>query len=254
MWKVTGTHVVGTSHVKNDLPCQDYCGYQRAFVGSYPVVIIAIADGAGSARLSHIGAQATVENLLRIIPTSLTTIFEANLTFAVHVLNMTRRYLKGVAIDSDCALQDLACTTLFAVLGTFASFFAHIGDGGWVIEKDGNYMVPMWPEGGEYVNETTFLTSSNWEGAVRSHLAFGGITAVAGFTDGLQRVALQIGDKSAFAPFFDPLFDVLRQTDDETSLISPLKRFLCSEELAARTDDDKTLVLACHQQSLLLSN
>jgi hypothetical protein len=254
MWKVTGAHVTGTSHVGSNIPCQDYCGYERAFIGASPVVIIAIADGAGSAGLSHVGAHATVDYLLRAIPKAMATICESNLMFAQDVFGAARQHLETVAVDHDSQPSDLACTTLFAILGEFSAFFAQIGDGAWVLEKDGKYLVPIWPEGGEYVNETTFLTSPNWLNAVRTHLAVGGITAVAGFTDGLQRIALHINAKSAFAPFFDPLFYVLRQTDDETSLISPLIGFLGSERIAERTDDDKTLVLACCKTPLLLND
>src|SRR5438045_3999196 len=122
MWKVTGAHVRGTSHVGSNTPCQDYCGYERAFIGASPVVVIAIADGAGSARLSHVGAHATVEYLLRAIPKATATICESNLTLAQDVFSAARQHLEAVAIDHDSQPSDLACTTLFAVLDDFGAF------------------------------------------------------------------------------------------------------------------------------------
>ena len=38
------------------------------------------------------------------------------------------------------------------------------------------------------------------------------------------------------------------------SLISPLIEFLSSERVAERTDDDKTLVLACRKELFLLAD
>jgi hypothetical protein len=143
---------------------------------------------------------------------------------------------------------------LFAVIGEFTSFFAQVGDGGWVVKKDEEYFAPTWPSGGEYVNETTFLTSANWEASLTFRIIFGSLSAVAGFTDGLQRLALQLDSRSVYVPFFEPLFQVLRVAEDETTLISPLIEFLSSQRVVERTDDDKTLVLACRIEPLLLPN
>jgi hypothetical protein len=70
----------------------------------------------------------------------------------------------------------------------------------------------------------------------------------------LERVGLHIATKSVFAPFFDPLFSVVRQSADGEKLKSALSEFLSSERLAARTDDDKTLVLACNHDPLMLQS
>ena len=68
--------------------------------------------------------------------------------------------------------------------------------------------------------------------------------AVAGFTDGIETMALSIGDKTVHTPFFERMFTELERCDDETCLHSPLINFLSSERVNERTDDDKTLVLA----------
>jgi serine/threonine protein phosphatase PrpC len=67
MWRAVGTSVAGTSHAELNIPCQDYSAYQRVVIGSTPALVIAIADGAGSARLSQVGAREAVEYLLRVI-------------------------------------------------------------------------------------------------------------------------------------------------------------------------------------------
>jgi len=252
MWRATGAYAIGTSHVADGKPCQDYCAYTHTFIGESPVLAIAISDGAGSAKFSDIGSRATVECLLNIVPKRITTLVQANQDCAKGILEEARGHLNVVAADHGCHVTDLACTVLLAILGEFASFFVQVGDGAWVIQQGEEYSVPIWPDNGEYVNETTFLTSPNWQDRLRYYSAYGKIEHVAGFTDGLERVALHIATKSAFAPFFDPLFSAVRVTDNQGALRSELSEFLASQRLAARTDDDKTLVLACHQDSLML--
>src|SRR6476660_5138901 len=149
-WRAVGAYVKGTSHVKFDLPCQDYCAYQHILVGSTPALLIAIADGAGSARLSQIGARASVDHLLRIVPAELTSILQLNEEEARRWFESTRHYLGDVASEQAAELRDLACTILFAVASESASFFAQIGDGGWVVQQDSEYFAPTWPVGGEY--------------------------------------------------------------------------------------------------------
>jgi serine/threonine protein phosphatase PrpC len=252
MWRAVGTSVAGTSHVELNVPCQDYSAYERVVIGSAPAFIIAIADGAGSARLSHVGAQEVVGHLLRIIPLGLQSVFDVNEYIAREWLNDARAHLQEVSTRERCELRELGSTILVAILTDLASFFIQIGDGAWIIERDGEYVVATWPSDGEYVNETTFLTSPNWADSMKYAVVTGAASAVAGLTDGLQRLALQFDSRSVHAPFFEPLFRVLRAAEDESSLISPLIEFLSSDRVAERTDDDKTLVLACRTEPLFL--
>ncbi len=254
MWKAVGTSVAGTSHLELKVPCQDYSAYERVVIGSAPALIIAIADGAGSARLSHVGAQEAVGYLLRIIPRELPSVFDISEHVSRQWLKDTRAHLQEVSSREDCGLSDLGSTILVAILTDLVSFLIQIGDGAWIIERNGEYTAATWPSDGEYINETTFLTSPNWEESIKYEVAAGALSAVAGFTDGLQRLALQFESRSVHAPFFEPLFGVLRAAEDETSLISPLIAFLSSDRIAERTDDDKTLVLACRTQPLFLHN
>ena len=60
-------------------------------------------------------------------------------------------------------------------------------------------------------------------------------------TDGLQMLALDYANNIPHVPFFSPLFKL---TTEENFTIEALSRFLESERVCERTDDDKTLVLA----------
>ena len=59
-WKAIARYEVGTSHQKQQLHCQDFAGYCILD----DVIIGAVADGAGSAKYSDIGAELTVEAVL----------------------------------------------------------------------------------------------------------------------------------------------------------------------------------------------
>jgi len=138
---------------------------------------------------------------------------------------------------------------LLAIVARSAAVFAQIGDGGWVVEKDGELVAGTWPQNGEFANTTTFITTESALDGMEFVRLEGQIAAVAGFTDGLQMLALDFAGRQAHAPFFKPMFDSVRHCADETSLLAPLQGFLASEPVTARTDDDKTLVVACWRGS-----
>ena len=58
------------------------------------------------------------------------------------------------------------------------------------------------------------------------------------------RLALKLPGYEPHAPFFKPLFTFITGAEDETLATQQLAGFLASARVCARTDDDKTLVLA----------
>lgn len=255
MWRAIGSSVIGTSHEKLLTPCQDSCEYYSCILGSERVLLIAIADGAGSAKASEIGSKEAVAHLLRQISRSELTLIEINEQTAAEWFLSTRKRLDAVGEENGIAVPDLACTLMFAILADCCSIFGQVGDGAWVAKSSkGDYETATWPSGGEYANQTTFITSPNWREVMQFRVLREPLSEVAGFTDGLQNVALHFASRSVHAPFFDSKFQALRTTDDETSLRAPLMDFLASPTLCERTDDDKTLVLACRSEVMLLGD
>ena len=59
-WRAIARSAVGTSHQKQQLPCQDYGGCKIL----NKVILGAVADGAGSAKYSDIGAKVAVKTAL----------------------------------------------------------------------------------------------------------------------------------------------------------------------------------------------
>jgi serine/threonine protein phosphatase PrpC len=60
-WKAIARYATGTSHKEQKIPCQD-CGLYRIFKD---VIVGAVADGAGSAKYSHFGAELAVETVIK---------------------------------------------------------------------------------------------------------------------------------------------------------------------------------------------
>lgn len=244
MWRAIGKSVVGTSHLKGQLPCQDYADYLRCQIGGEPVLVAGISDGAGSAALSHLGSQAAVGALLRQAASCERPVADISRGDVQVWFSSALAHLKSVAEQERIETRDLACTALVAVLGDRHAVFAQIGDGAWVAETNGVFGAVTWPQNGEFANETKFITSPDALESLQFQKCSSPLTSAAGFTDGIQSLALNLGARSVHVPFFQPMFAALGDCDDETSLLSPLISFLSSDRVSERTDDDKTLVLA----------
>ena len=105
------------------------------------------------------------------------------------------------------------------------------------------------PDKGEYINETTFVTSTDALNGMRVSVRSGKQEFICAATDGLERVAIRMSDCTPFAPFFQPLEDYLRQVIHPEREDKYLMSFLDSDRLNARTDDDKTLLLCLYERS-----
>jgi len=135
--------------------------------------------------------------------------------------------LTGVAASADC----------LAV--------GQIGDGAVVAEdEDGRLWTATRLQRGEYANETHFLTEEGALDQVSIEVFERPVRALAVLSDGLVRLALKLPDQEPHAPFFQPLFRFAGAVEDGEQAASQLAGFLDSERVNARTDDDKSLVLA----------
>lgn len=73
------------------------------------------------------------------------------------------------------------------------------------------------------------------------------VDEIALFTDGIENLVLQKATKSVFARFFDGMMPAVRALNApglDAALSDSLGRYLESYAVCARTDDDKTLLLA----------
>lgn len=244
MWNLVGASVIGTSHIKSQLPCQDYFGHLVFTAQGEQCLALALSDGAGSASHSQLGSQIAVETALSSLAEIIASTGELTEESAILVLDEARRQIEARAETETLSPRQFACTLLFAVITAQTAYFAQLGDGGWVMRINGSLLPATWPFRGEYANETFFLCSKNWRDGFQFEKVSVPVTAVAGFTDGIQPVALQYDTRSAHVPFFAPLFKVLEEAHEGIKLKPALEAFLKVEALNERTDDDKTLILA----------
>lgn len=238
-WTTLGDSVAGTSHLARSLPCQD--AFRFCAFGEW--LVIAVADGAGSASHSEVGATVVCDELVRrvsaIDPVTLFSRSGVNALFAE-----ARAAIFAEAERMNVRPREVACTAILAIVGPNSAAFAQIGDGAIVIRQGQDYRVVFWPEPTEYVNATDFLTDDSFLDSILFETVADSIIEVAALTDGLQRLALDFAARSAYARFFGPLFNELRNAVDIKSLAEPFHTFLDSDRVNERTDDDKTLVLA----------
>ena len=176
--------------MRGQLPCQDFSDYLRCRIGDETALIIGISDGAGSAALSHLGSQAAVAALLRQAASYGRTVADISREDVQMWFANTLAHLKEVAEKEKIEVRDLACTVLVAVLGERHAVFAQIGDGAWIAETNGVFGAVTWPQNGEFANETKFITSPDALESTQFQTCCEPLTAAAGFTDGLQGLAL----------------------------------------------------------------
>ena len=289
-WKAIARSAEGTSHNKQDMPCQDY-GYFKT-IGD--AIVGVVADGAGSAKHSDIGAKLAVETVLESITerhvSEITNLCRDESNSNTQKLNHPiRRFynslknkdkqsnaktastlspnktkleklfikiveqvvitLKKEAATKKYSVDDLACTLLVVIATPDGIAAMQIGDGFITVRyPDSPFQLLFEPDKGEYINETTFVTSTNALEDMNVVVQAERPEFICASTDGLERLAIRFSDWTPHAPFFKPLEDYLRETENLES-DKYLDDFLNSEKLNARTDDDKTLFLCLYDRS-----
>jgi hypothetical protein len=247
-WAVIGSSVVGSSHRHSSESCQDSCFYHVTVDTSGASYLVALAsDGAGSARFGAVGSEIACETGGQVLLAAVEKAGEAAFVpaLASDVVDGVRAQIERAALERDVTPRELACTLLGAIVGPTHATYFQIGDGAIVSRRDGTLTPVFWPESGEYANMTYFVTDANASEHLRC-VVQDATDEVAIFTDGLQRLALVFATEAAHEPFFEPMFKVLRTSSDEQTdqLCAALERFLGSDAVNERTDDDKTLILA----------
>jgi len=238
------------------IPCEDRFLIQPVRFGARSCLVIAVSDGAGSAAHGSEGAAWAVRHFLENAV--------AYLGSGNTIDRLTRRTVGGwlVALQddlcrradaSDTSPSEFSATLLGAIIDSQSFALCQVGDGAIVVEWEGIHNVVFWPQSGEYANQTSFVTSTGVEDTFEFLCSRGAIHEIAVFTDGLQALALSSKDKTAFDPFFSPLFRSLRRElpgEASSTLQGALERFLNSARVNARTNDDKCIALASRMPPL----
>jgi len=209
------------------------------------ITVVAVADGAGSARMSRVGAETAVNAASSHAADALKTGLRPQDSLW-ESLHFARSMVERMAVSLGPTVQpsDLSCTLLIAALGPFGLATAQIGDGAIVAGFDGDpslaNLTP--PSTAEYLNVTDFLTSDSFREVAVIKSLDEQPDRLALMSDGVEHLAINGSDASPEPAFFDPLFQ--RLSRDELKQSQLLKLFR-SQRVAAKTDDDMTLTLVC---------
>lgn len=213
------------------------------------IFVAIISDGAGSAALGGEGASL----ICRSLGVAVRRYFKAEKELPSDAeieswVDSVRDLIYTVAERRVAMPRDFAATLVIVISDGNSAIIGHIGDGCAVLKDESlnKWVAPLWPEHGEYASTTTFLTDDPAP-TIRVRRYAGAVSALVLFTDGLERLALDFVSRQPFERFFEgvcrPLFENAIVGRDH-ALSEELKRYLNSDLINARTDDDKTLVLA----------
>lgn len=246
LWSCAGHSVAGGAHIQAGLPCQDFFALTGFEKGRR---VVALADGAGSAKHCQTGARLAVETIISIISNHPSSLREITHAQALEFGRLVRSELveKGKAEGNE--IGDYACTLLAAAFEDGCSCFWQVGDGAWIVETTQGIECATWPYKGEFNNETTFITSEDWaelrdeEDAKCQFAHFENVVGAMGFTDGLEMFCLDTAARKPHLPFVERIFSALRSQPSESEITQRVQQMLTSQMIKDREDDDLTLVL-----------
>jgi hypothetical protein len=260
-WRFASASVAGSAHLRDGRPCQDAgrCAVVTPH-GDGCALIACGADGAGSAARGDEGAQlacaAFVEAVERLYASGRRLEADGDDTepafrwsdvvgdWLLGFQAAVERRAEQVGGDS----REFACTFLGALVEEGCAGLVQIGDGAIVVDDDApdRYRHFVWPQRGEYANETNFATDRRAGEHAELSVLPRRVEEVALFTDGLQGLVLDQARRAAHEPFFRRMFAPVRDAPpgECPPLSAALAAFLGSPRVRARTDDDTTLILA----------
>ncbi|WP_292370759.1 PP2C family serine/threonine-protein phosphatase [Methanoregula sp. UBA64] len=249
-WKHLSLSVTGSSHSARNEPGQDYCRAGALRFSDRDYFVGLAADGAGSTSRGGTGAEIACETLYARILDAIRG--GENLprdpetgTVAVWITSC-RDAIARRAVSDGLPLREYACTLIGVVATEGYLLCFQVGDGCIVMGDGTGYRTVFWPEQGEYANTTFFITDDAFAGHIRTEYGTTCPAEIALFTDGLQNLVLSFSTRTVHEGFFKPLFAALRKNPENgfVDLSGHLRALLSSDDVNARSDDDKTLVLA----------
>jgi hypothetical protein len=249
-WKHLSLSVTGKSHSDRNEPGQDYCRAGAVTFADRDFFIGLAADGAGSTTRGGTGAEIACEILYLQILAAIRKgdpLSRVNDDDIRTWISASREAILARAQEEGQRLKDYACTLIGVVISGEHALFFQIGDGCIVTGDDAGYHTVFWPEQGEYANMTFFVSDDDFLDHIRIDRRENLPGEIAIFTDGLQNLVLSFSTRTVHEGFFRPLFAALRKNSEKggcVDLTTHLMKLLSSDDVNARSDDDKTLVLA----------
>ena len=237
----------GAAHLKDATPNQDSVVVEMPFLGRLgSAAVMAVSDGAGSARYSQHGSRAAciagVASLTRQLNRTPAIAVKEHLMRSAlqRAVRSARRSVIEAAKSSHQAsglanVNEYACTIMLTLASTRL-----VGDGCVVAGNGEAWRLLSDPDNGEFANETRFLTDPR--NLPRVTVSSGSdISCVAVITDGLQDVALSRGSVP-YDRFWTPLYRALNRSSSPAphAVLDALLRKVAD---AGKATDDCTIAV-----------
>jgi hypothetical protein len=245
-WRWAAASEIGTGHARRGAPKQD--AFRCVSVPQLSALVAVVCDGAGSASHGGEGAALACRSISSAFVDCLRRFGVTPQDDEIwHSIDGARDRIATAAANRDLRPRDFATTLIAMIVTPWSQLVVHVGDGAAVGRTaDGGWISLSWPDTGEYASTTYFVTD---EPAPKLRIARSEhrMDACAVFSDGVETFSLNEALRQPHAPFFDPMLrsiDAALHTGRLMELSGHLADFLRSERVCARTDDDKTLILA----------
>lgn len=229
-WLMLGCASAGRGHIQKNICCQDKFFFQSR----YGVNVIALADGAGSARYSHIGAEVVTREICQLVCERFMDWHNSASVEAVqHAWCEALRQRLGT---TGFPYKELAATMLVAAVCGDKYIIGHIGDGVIGYLRNDVVQTASKPANGEFANSTIFVTSH--EAEQRMQLLKGRLEGIEGFvlmSDGAA-AGLYAKQRDIFAGAVKSIFSVAPLISKK-QLQEILEQELLARLLAKTLDD-----------------
>ncbi|HNX17266.1 MAG TPA: PP2C family serine/threonine-protein phosphatase [Methanoregula sp.] len=248
-WKHLSLSVTGKSHIDRNEPGQDYYRTGVLRLSDRDFFVGLVADGAGSTTHGGVGAEIACETLYNQILSgirskdSISSVSDDDIR---EWISVSRQAIATRAEGDGQRIKDYACTIIGVVATNDHAIYFQIGDGCIVSRNGAGYRAIFWPEQGEYANTTYFVSDDTFREHLKIERNDAAPEEIALFTDGLQNLVLSFSSRTVHEGFFSPLFNALKRNPNNgfADLSGHLNALLTRDDVNARSDDDKTLVLA----------
>lgn len=154
-WKTFTVTFRGKLHEKENIKCQDSAYGSN----SGDIVILALSDGAGSARLSHIGSKIVVNTFAGLLKSNFEKFYRDEYLYKVIIERINKNFSKN-AIKYGVEPKEFSATLIGLAMKDNRYFFIHIGDGIAAYYSDKLEILSIGVSG-EYANVIVFVNSEN---------------------------------------------------------------------------------------------
>lgn len=242
-WKVLTASVPGRGHIIKDIPCQD-----ASVAVTNPRPALLVCDGRGSAKYSHLGAQAAIRAFAglcyNIEPLLVKALDETN---SVRWEELACIFYRSLANAQSCLADEYRTdrrefdfTANLAVAGKSRIGFMQIGDGAIVVSEGGATRTLFSMDKGEFANQTEFIRLDGETGSFhQTALDANTVDAVAITTDGPQFLMFDQKNMTPGPVFGSILSDVRNEDFERQDILDYLTRKCWDND--SRGHDDRSL-------------